>query len=294
MNMKIIIKKQVFLITAFAVFFTLVLNGCYEVQIITTTLAQKIMSKKVSKPQVQTETASSNSQPANNSISTDYKWTCTNGQKIYEGEFELFGRSGKAKYQYREGPDRSRIFDGHFIFGEKGKTYAEGDFKDNHQVGKWEFEHSPLGDAWITFDEDSRIIRGSFSHQCGTYSHAYGKFIRPNDGHRYGPYIYGDQRKNLITFIDYNDRGIMGEGGYNLDGEEDGEWRYQEGEGDRLKLIKAKYDDGKLLDSYYIERSTGDKILWGVENLRKYTKEIVVDHWQLISAFFIRDTRTYY
>ena len=259
------------------------------------------LPKIVSKPQVQTETTPSNSQPTNNSSSTGDNWACNNGQKIYEGEYELFGRSGNAKYQYREGPNRSRIFDGHFIY--VGNTYAEGDFKDNHQVGEWKFENSPIGDVRITFDENKRIITGAFSHRYDIYGNniycqADGNFMRADDGHLYGPIIYGDKRKNRITFIEYRNSVtgfLYGRGDYNLDGKEKGKWLFKQGEGDRFKSITAKYDDyGNLLESYYIENSTGDKIPWGVEQISKYIRTAVDNHWEMISSFFLRDTEKYY
>ena len=111
----------------------------------------------------------------------DDKWSCSEGQKIYEGDFELFGQKGKAKYQYYEGQNRTRIFDGHFVF--KGNCYVQGDFKENHQKGEWVFVNSPIGDVKINFDDTSFSISGSFYHKydvCGdnVYCEAIGKFVK--------------------------------------------------------------------------------------------------------------------
>lgn len=231
------------------------------------------------------------------------KWSNNRDRKVYEGDYKMFGRTGKGKYQYIERPDGSRIFDGHFIF--QGVNGAKGDFKNNHQVGEWIFTNSPIGDVRILFDEDNRTVSGTFVHRYDIYGdnlycQAEGKFVRVDDGHLYGPMIYGNKtkRKNRITYIKYINKVtdyLYGEGEYNEDGKEKGKWSYGEGEGERYKSIKAVYDNcGKLLESYYIENSTGDKIGWGVSSISDFIRNVVDRHWEVISSFFLRDTEEYY
>lgn len=253
---------------------------------------------------VKSKTNSNESLTADNTPKGD-KWSNYGDRKVYEGDYELFGRTGKAKYQYLEGTNGSRIFDGHFIFQGENGTNAEGDFKNNHQVGAWVFTNSPIGYVRISFDENNRIVSGTFVHIYDIYGdniycQAEGKFMRADDGHLYGPMIYGNKtkRKNRITYIKYINKVtdyLYGEGEYNMDGRETGKWSYGQGKGERYKSIKAEYDNyGNLLESYYIENSTGDKIRWGVSSISDYIRNAINRHWEVISSFFLRDTEEYY
>lgn len=224
--------------------------------------------------------------------------------QVYDGDYKLFGE-GNARYQYINGPNGSRIFDGHFIFHGKNGGYAEGNFNNNHQVGEWIFENSPIGYVRISFDENNRTVSGTFVHRYDIYGdnlycHAEGKFMRADDGHLYGPMIYGNKtkRKNRITYIKYINKVtdyLYGEGEYNMDGKEKGKWSYGQGKGERHKSINAEYDNnGNLLESYYIESSTGEKIRWGVSSISDYIRRAVDRHWEVISSFFLRSTEEYY
>jgi TonB family protein len=69
------------------------------------------------------------------------KWVLLPNHKIYEGEFEAFGlpaEYGRAKYQYIENGDGTRIFDGAFEYKANGMI-VEGQFKNDYQEGKWAF-----------------------------------------------------------------------------------------------------------------------------------------------------------
>lgn len=86
----------------------------------------------------------------------EYKWEQLTNHKTYEGEFSAFGLTkeyGKAKYQYIERPDGSRIFDGNFEFKGSNGFYAKGQFKNDYQVGQWEYSSNGRY-AVINFDDD--------------------------------------------------------------------------------------------------------------------------------------------
>ncbi len=225
-------------------------------------------------------------------------WKCSDGQKIYWGEYTLFGK-GKAKYQYRQGPNNSRIFDGHFVFlGED--LAAEGDFKDDYQIGHWVFTNSPIGYVEIDFNEKERIVTGEFSHKYDKgFCLAKGKFMRANDGHLYGPHIYGvGQRKNRITYFEYDNKilHLYGKGEYNLDGKEKGKWIYEKDTGVWKKNLTAEYDNnGKLLDCYYIDNSTGDKIKGSIGDVRDFiNNNALKNHWEKLNLLLLRSSSDYY
>lgn len=61
--------------------------------------------------------------------------------KTYEGPYPAFDfpkNGGKAKYQYIENYDGSRIFDGDFEYQTNGLK-VKGQFKNDYQVGQWHF-----------------------------------------------------------------------------------------------------------------------------------------------------------
>lgn len=84
------------------------------------------------------------------------EWEQLPNHKTYEGEFSAFGLTkeyGKAKYQYIERSDRSRIFDGNFVFVGNNGFYAKGQFKNDYQVGLWEYKSNGR-EAQINFDNE--------------------------------------------------------------------------------------------------------------------------------------------
>lgn len=69
------------------------------------------------------------------------EWNALPNHKIYEGpfaEFGLYKEYGRAKYQYIENPDGTRVFDGKFEF-KADDLEVKGSFKNDFQDGKWIF-----------------------------------------------------------------------------------------------------------------------------------------------------------
>ena len=84
------------------------------------------------------------------------EWEQLPNHKTYKGEFSAFGVTkeyGKANYQYIERSDGSRIFDGKFIFVGNNGFSAKGQFKNDYQVGLWEY-NSNGREAQIYFDDE--------------------------------------------------------------------------------------------------------------------------------------------
>ena len=220
-------------------------------------------------------------------------------QNIGEEEFEIFGK-GRAKYQYFIGSDGNRIFDGHFEYKSSNGVFVEGDFKNNYQVGVWTYSEGPLGVVKIIFNEEKKTIMGEFNSRRSQNGgnviiNASGKFMRTDDGHRYGAFIYGDKRKNRMTEFRYSNswNGLYGSGEYNLDGKEKGIWHYREGK--RKPTIITEYDDGgRVLESYYIDSATEKKEHWGSDHVRESIKYIMEQYWENISYYFLRSTTKYY
>ena len=80
------------------------------------------------------------------------KWRLLAGHKIYEGPFEAFGLTkddGKAKYQYIENYDGSRIFDGPFEFKADGMEVS-GKFKNDYQDGLWTFKGNNMTSIYFS------------------------------------------------------------------------------------------------------------------------------------------------
>ncbi len=227
------------------------------------------------------------------------KWNLLPNHNIDEGEFEIFGK-GIAKYQYINGSDGNRIFDGHFEYKSSNGVFVEGDFKNDYQVGVWTYSEGPLGVVKIIFNEGKKTITGEFnsrrSHAGGNVIiNASGKFMRADDGHLYGAFIYGDKRMNRMTEFRYSNSwsGLYGSGEYNLDGEEKGIWHYREGK--RKPTIITEYDDrGRVLESYYIDSATENKKRWGSNHVRENIKYVMEQYWENISFYFLRSTTGYY
>ena len=92
---------------------------------------------KLPEPQQQNNTVA---QSTNNRSKTDL-WEQIPNHKTYEGPFEAFGlfdNYGKAKYQYIENYDGTRIFDGRFEYQAEGFV-VKGQFLNDYQIGEWVF-----------------------------------------------------------------------------------------------------------------------------------------------------------
>lgn len=226
------------------------------------------------------------SQVANSQTQTssDDIWKCTNGQIIYEGPYELFGINGRAKYQYREGPNRSRIFDGHFVFKYRadGHNIAEGNFSNNHQIGQWIFKGGYLKTFNVYFDEKTRTITGDFSDE---------KKMQSDEIWDVSGTISG---KGSITQFSYSNSfdGFHANGEYNK-GKEKGVWYYKEKRKD--PVMKIVYDDnGKVLESYYIDQSTGDKISWSFDDARRRANAMKSKYGGFLDSYYMRSTKEFY
>ena len=77
--------------------------------------------------------------------------------KIYTGKYTLCGKSGRAKYQFREDSEDKRIFEGEFKFkSDDDELRVIGSFKDDYQVGEWKWKRNNVVDI-INFDDNGNL-----------------------------------------------------------------------------------------------------------------------------------------
>lgn len=108
---------------------------------------------KLPEPQLQNIVVA---QSTNNRSKTDL-WEQLPNHKTYEGPFEAFGlfdNYGKAKYQYIENYDGTRIFDGRFEYQAEGFV-VKGQFLNDFQIGEWFFIGKDKTSV-INFNDDGR------------------------------------------------------------------------------------------------------------------------------------------
>ena len=233
---------------------------------------------------------------------SNYDWTNMSGQKIYEGEFKLAGKTGKAKYQYREAADGTpiydgylsgtRMFDGHFVFDGQG-LHAEGDFSKNRQVGRWQWTKK--------YGAETAVIYFNYNGELS------GKFILKWDGlTAEGTITKGrkpwlDSYSNYISYIKTSDGNIEAEGGFNYEDKGVGKWKIRENNGSIFKNCNSDYnhewtyaiydDDGYLKSWYFLDDSTGNKesIGRGVDRLLSSINHNI---WSILNTFAFRQTLT--
>lgn len=223
---------------------------------------------------------------------TQVDWSTTNGHKIYEGEYKLMG-TGQAKYQYIDGPD-GRIFDGHFVYS-SSSIHAEGDFKNNRQVGVWYWENTSKKEkAEIHFNKDGELA-GDFDFVWnGIQAKGFlSKSVKP--GRNYSFY-------NYISELSTNDgNGISAEGSYNVENRPVGEWKVQNYRktmfrthgysGYEGEMTYAIYDyGGNIKEWYFFDSSVGDKRLMPKNNVDNLLRNINDGVWSILKKFIMRQT----
>lgn len=241
------------------------------------------------------------------------EWTNSSGQKIYEGEFELFGVKGKAKYQYRDAPqgtplkkggvlNGTRMFDGHFVFEGNGIT-ATGDFEENRQIGTWHFGKKGVEKAIVNFNNNGEL--------AGTFDFNWNDVIAKGEISK-GQKKWSNIASNYISFIKVSitfstPEGpfkIEAEGGYNFEDKCVGNWKMREISNSNFlnrhcnnnynyEWTFAIYDDpGSLKNWYFIDSSTGDKssmVNTRINDILKTVNNII---WNILSSFTFRQTMT--
>ena len=176
--------------------------------------------------------------------------------KEYHGTYRMcgFGYSGNeefegyAKYHYKEASDGTRIFEGPFSFSFEYGAYSgecKGSFKNNKQIGRW---------MWT--NTKGEVISSLYFNQSGLLD---GDFFIPSS---WGTFKNG----KLIHLHDY--QVIYSEETYTIEGDFSeyrlgipvGKWTIK---GERVpnNAVTVTYDnDGKCIDPYYFEPSTGDRL----------------------------------
>lgn len=165
--------------------------------------------------------------------------------ETYSGSYELimpqcncgYPHEGKATYQYRKAPNGSRIFEGDFKFiDDENHYYAIGKFKNNHQVGRWE---------WGVREEEQIIINfNEYGHPEGAVKYKNCEFTIKNG------VIRGD--------VVMRDNGIEIKGKLNYEGDPIGKWTIRD---PKYPLTTRDYDDKYTSSWYYslYDLTTGDR-----------------------------------
>lgn len=212
------------------------------------------LPKVVSKPNAQTGTIPPQ-HASGNSRSTSNEWVCTNGQKIYEGDYPFRNIIGKAKYQYRDNADGTRCYDGNFEFASK-EFHTNGKFRNDCQVGTWTYKLNSRK-VIVNFDEEG-FLSGDFSY-TDDFVIAKGKCV-----------------KGCVRTISFNCDDYITEGQFfsarntNYGNHPVGTWKltilkdpdhqYTYESNYRNKPMTILFDDeGHVKDWFFIDPSTGDK-----------------------------------
>lgn len=233
---------------------------------------------------------------------SEIDWTNSSGQKIYEGEFELAGIKGRAKYQYKEAASGTpiyngylvgtRMFDGHFVFDGQG-LHAEGDFRQNRQVGTWHWSNKNGEETAVVYFNDNGELAGNFTFNWDGLK-AEGTITKGRK-----PWL--SSYTNYISNIKTTDNNIEAEGGFNYEDKGAGKWKVRETKGSILKRCNSNYNyewtyaiydkDGHLESWYFIDDSTGDK-----RNMGRAVNDLLynINHnvWLTLNMFAFRQTLT--
>ena len=248
------------------------------------------LPKVVSKPNAQTGTI-----PSQHALgigrSTSEEWVCTNGQKIYEGDYPFGNKKGKAKYQYRDNADGTRCYDGYFEFTSKD-FYVNGKFRNNCQIGTWTYKLNNTK-AIINFDEDG-FLWGDFSYtddfamvkgkcmkgcvrtitfKCDDYI-AEGQFFSANNTN-YGNHPVGTWKLTILKDPNH-------------------QYTYESNYRNKPMTIIFN-DEGNVEDWFFIDPSTGDKkspqrgsaTLNGPEGIMRY---ILTDANKTLSVVLLKES----
>lgn len=191
--------------------------------------------------------------------------------QVYTGKFTLPKFSeGEASYSYLPSPTGERIFDGPFNFIRDGssKQYTyRGNFKNNRQVGTWEFASIEDGDtiAYASFQfNDFGILDGTVYY--GEITGIINNYIRRitfqySNGRVEGPVYFED--------IDYSNpqNNIIARGNYQND-EPIGTWEFSNYP--YPIVLKKDKDANSYWETTTIEESTGDKTIQRKNNLNYF------------------------
>lgn len=120
--------------------------------------------------------------------------------QTYDGVYNIKSlgwKDGHATYTYRPAPDGTRIFEGKFRFEDyKGQT-AEGNFKNNLQVGEWRFFDDTDTEYIINFDEFGNPS-GKVSVKSHDYSYGFDLCRKENGHYTIGGKVYYFADKSYV------------------------------------------------------------------------------------------------
>lgn len=225
--------------------------------------------------------------------------TFANNLKTYSGNYKYewdynvnHNYSGKATYTYLENWDGSRTFEGNFSFvydlnKKEGFPYEmdvvkiNGQFKNNKQVGHWEF-YRKSSDGVVTsitmdFDENGKLNGEAEMPQIFKAKFSHGKLVY------------------VIWMEDWN--GYSTRGYFTDDERPKGEWKLSTNEKLQRRLGKSgekptitKYDSsGCFIKSGYRDESTGD---WH-DTHNRFPDEIPEKIARVVNEYLMRDTPPY-
>lgn len=200
-------------------------------------------------------------------------------KKIYEGPFHL----GQARYEYYEGDEGQRIYDGNFSFSLErtnkdnqgvdvdSRYSVKGEMKNGKQEGDWIYEYNEDGG----FSYNTGSVRMLVIYDMGqpvNYRFGY------STGHGVESFELNLNNGNITEgkydqefFPDWScDSGVL-EFYMNKDGRPDGEWRFTQNR-DRCdmnnreqKIYISKYSNGILKEKLIKNNATGEIIKVKIE-----------------------------
>lgn len=162
--------------------------------------------------------------------------------ETYSGYYELkmpctcaSPHEGNATYHYRKAPDGSRIFEGDYKFyNEANNYYAIGKFRNNYQVGRWE---------WRIHQDHIFINFNEYGHPEGTV--------------KYNNFEFTIKNGVISSDVIMRSHGIEIKGKLNYKGNPIGLWTIKD---PKYPLTSRDYDDKYTSHWYYSEYddTTGD------------------------------------
>ena len=171
--------------------------------------------------------------------------------KRYMGEYTMSGftdgsHTGFADYQYRDAPDGTRIYEGEFSFNDNAGHVAHGEFKNNKQVGTWEWTYKKMYDkeaktqCRIHFNDDG-IPDGDFfvGESSGTFKNGdliYYHTLRYSTWSR-SSFIYGNLKNGKCV----------------------GTWSISGADIPYEPAYITFNENGDVSSAYTIDKTTGDK-----------------------------------
>lgn len=163
--------------------------------------------------------------------------------KIYSGEF----MNGRAKYTYKEIPEKGRIYEGFFIYTAKG-IHITGNYKDNKKNGLWIYK---LNGQSLKVNYAQGMLNGDYTYQNPEAWFGESKASLHLKMNRIVGAI------NISGFPYKASYGILS-GQYNENGYPEGKWILNTKPYNGIKIYHVIYANGSIIKSFEEDITTGD------------------------------------